>query len=1020
MPGRVATPVDLRTTFSRIFDQVQTSTVNHQKNFIALHKLHLEAAKRTVVVESGTKLVGEREFEAVFLDMLSRVLPVKKGATNADRVVRFVGGYVHFINDREDKDEDEDNEENDTTASRFTAKLLKFLLKGFQAKDKVVRYRVIFLSSEMLGQLGELDEEIYQDLRTALLDRIHDKEAMVRVQVVIALSKMAGSGGSSDPDEQAVLNVLWETLSSDNSADVRRAVLCNMPVSADTIPALLLRSRDTEATVRKLLFSNVLEKAATTEYGNPRKLTIAEREIIVRNGLGDREKTVRAAAATLLGTWIDVLGDDDTKAEEELATRLADVNISEPGEKPSLTAEEKQQKIVKTLTTFLSMFDLTVVSPDAGGEMLCGKLPSDALRSVFDTRPDIFEDLYFDDAFFANLTMERIFIARVFVDHCISLEDKGRGEQKMESAGIPVVTSCAFRIQAGYNDLVVAEEEMEALRQNGRDDDEKEEARLAKEFTVSEMLRLAVNLDYSDEIGRRKMFALVRDMLTRPTLPLDLVPRCLDVLRQLSPDERDLIRVVVEIVQDLRVPGDEEDDLGAADQSQDSINLDGDADASFSSQRTAASKKPVKAREDMSPEEQMRTDLIDMRCLSLCIGMLERVNGTLEENSTLQGLLADLIVPAVKCKDEQLRKMGLIALGLFCLIAKSLALKSLPLFVSQAEANVPEALRLNLLKIIFDLLMVHGGTILAPGGEYAESIPTFLMTQLTKESDKDDTSPKVLALLGTGIAKLILAGMINDEKTVESLLMVYFSPYNAENQELKQCVAFFAPVYSHSSARNQRVMRDIFTSVFVKLSKLHQVLEDDEEVVDLMQVAGMWLYWTDPFQVHGRTGDAGDPLIQFEMAVNIIRSLLKNSENLTKDDKKILCQMLGKLHIPDEVDVDNIRTLKLLMHTLNLRRPLRDATSNNTFKKFDAAISKKFEKELQDFDEDEYRKLEELKDLFEFLDDIVPEDDGEVINIDAKKKGRKRRSDSIMSTITDGDDVSVASSTRGKSKPKAK
>lgn len=28
--------------------------------------------------------------------------------------------------------------------------------------------------------------------------------------------------------------------------------------------------------------------------------------------------------------------------------------------------------------------------------------------------------------------------------------------------------------------------------------------------------------------------------------------------------------------------------------------------------------------------------------------------------------------------------------------------------------------------------------------------------------------------------------------------------------------------------------------------------------------------------------------------------------------------MLGKLQIPDEVDVDKIRTLKLLMHTLNL------------------------------------------------------------------------------------------------------
>lgn len=41
---------------------------------------------------------------------------------------------------------------------------------------------------------------------------------------------------------------------------------------------------------------------------------------------------------------------------------------------------------------------------------------------------------------------------------------------------------------------------------------------------------------------------------------------------------------------------------------------------------------------------------------------------------------------------------------------------------------------------------------------------TFLVTQLEKESDKDDTSPKILALLSAGIAKLLITGMISDEK----------------------------------------------------------------------------------------------------------------------------------------------------------------------------------------------------------------------------------------------------------------
>ena len=37
----------------------------------------------------------------------------------------------------------------------------------------------------------------------------------------------------------------------------------------------------------------------------------------------------------------------------------------------------------------------------------------------------------------------------------------------------------------------------------------------------------------------------------------------------------------------------------------------------------------------------------------------------------------------------------------------------------------------------------------------------------------------------------------------------------------------------------------------------------------------------------------------------------------TEEDKKALCQMLGKLHMPEEVDDDKVRVLKLLV--MNLR-----------------------------------------------------------------------------------------------------
>lgn len=50
-------------------------------------------------------------------------------------------------------------------------------------------------------------------------------------------------------------------------------------------------------------------------------------------------------------------------------------------------------------------------------------------------------------------------------------------------------------------------------------------------------------------------------MASQEALPENLVALCLDVLRKLSASERDLIRVVVEVVQELRDTGKDNEDI---------------------------------------------------------------------------------------------------------------------------------------------------------------------------------------------------------------------------------------------------------------------------------------------------------------------------------------------------------------------------------------------------------------------------------------------------------------------------
>ncbi|KAI0801857.1 hypothetical protein BC629DRAFT_1438455 [Irpex lacteus] len=149
MPARVAFSLDsLQSGLPRIFDQVQSTSANHQRNLVALYKLQSEAAKITESVQSGKSI-----------ELVGQTMPVKKGATVADRVIKFVGGFTKFINEKahEEREKEGLDEEDDSTASRFVARLLKFLFRGSLAKDKTARFRTVQCIAEMVAHLGEIE-----------------------------------------------------------------------------------------------------------------------------------------------------------------------------------------------------------------------------------------------------------------------------------------------------------------------------------------------------------------------------------------------------------------------------------------------------------------------------------------------------------------------------------------------------------------------------------------------------------------------------------------------------------------------------------------------------------------------------------------------------------------------------------------------------------------------------------------------------------------------------------------------
>ncbi|XP_006463480.1 hypothetical protein AGABI2DRAFT_208301 [Agaricus bisporus var. bisporus H97] len=926
-----------------IFNQTQTSLANHKKNCVNLYKIHVEAAGQ---VESNSKvtvkLVGEEAFARSFLDMVSRALVVKKGVASADRIVKFVGAYVKFINEKAGKRAaqmpPEVDEDEDTFVSRFVTRILKWVMQGFLAKDKNVRYRSLFIVSEMVLWLGELDMDLYEELRENLIQRLCDKETAIRAQCVIALARLSATEDPSELEEGAksILELLTESLLYDAEKEVRRTALIHIPLTLATIDVLLSCSRDVDLFTRKLLYSTVL----FSKLDNPRSLTLVQREKVIKDGLGDREGTVRASASKLIMKWFNMLLDDVNNNQTE-------------------TWQGDDGGIMKALIRFLELFDVV------GSEQIA----LDALNAIFVLKPEYLDIITFSDEYWTELTPESAVLAHAFVIN-------SQGTVRAEEAGLPVVTAFAFHIQSLYNKLLDKLNIAETAEEAELDDDVTESLEDLHKIAsiLSSILSIAAGLDYGDEIGRRKTVSVIKDMLTHPGLPLDLIDPCMEVMRAMLPSERDFIRVMVEIVIDLRDEDEEEP-------------VDAEISASFSdaSQPTLQRERSFKRsrnREEMSQEAREAADLIDIRCLMLCNAVLERVNGSFEDNSTLQGILDDLIIPSVQRREFILREKALTGLGLCSLIAKKMALGSFQLFSNECLRS-PDPIRVTVLRVIFDLILMYETEFFGKSEEMDSRLTTFLLSIMEAELGKNEPSPEILAILCIGFSKFLLLGVVDDPKMLLCLLVAYVSPDTVGNQEVRQCLSFFFMRYSTAHPRNKTRLQSIFISAFDTILRMNESLDDGQTMVAPEKMGEMLLSWTDPHLVLTDTySDRAEHLDSIKdthanVVINILLELY--SSERSENELKLLCHLLNQpMYWPKDLDSKTIHMINLLLNNHEKQCPFEVSATTKLFERFKIRFKKLYLKQLEEINPGRYVHDDEVLNLYEAINTEVPESDGEM------------------------------------------
>jgi condensin complex subunit 3 len=489
-------------------------------------------------------------------------------------------------------------------------------------------------------------------IRLALQKRLRDKEPSVRVQAVLGLGPLAGNGDEEsdeeDSDDDAAGGILFKLLDimqNDPSADVRRTVLMNLPFQPITIKYLLERARDIDPATRRALYGKLLPV-----LGDFRHMSLVEREKLIRWGLRDRDEGVRKAAANLFRErWIeDCAKTASTATEEEL----------KPGEAAAPNME--------ALLELLERIDVTHSGVEEG-------IAHQAMKEFWEGRPDYIKHITFDDDFWNDLTPESAFVVRSLNDYSIQADDdrvSGIVEEKM-----PEVTKIAFFIQQNLNRLIEGRNRIAQLGDDVTADIE--EAYEAQEFIVEQLLHIAATLDYTDEVGRRQIFTIMREALSFAELPEECTKLAVEVLRTVcgsrESGEKEFCSVVLEAVAEVRdtlLPDDATEKGEDADESFHSAQ----SDISDLSNVGAKPKSHKTNIDDLDPaateEKRVQEVYVYAKCLHIAECMLQNIHNELEANSALVTMLNTLIVPACRSHEAWIREMGLKCLGLCALLSK--------------------------------------------------------------------------------------------------------------------------------------------------------------------------------------------------------------------------------------------------------------------------------------------------------------------------------------------------------------
>jgi len=621
-------------------------------------------------------------------------------------------------------------------SDKVSNKFMTWLLEFVNAGNKSVRLRVCSLIGGVLNEMNEnaeIDTFLWEKLEKCLVDRFNDKVKEIRKAACLALNRLQDA---DNPRECKIIKSFIDSMSHDKEKECRLECLKLIDMNRITVQDVVYRVRDEEEIVRQYVY----EKLQPVE---PKALSIRQRVCVLGAGINDRNDKVRKSCSKLVvGKWLPSVDNNIIKFLE------------------LLDPEEYHDTIDKVL---IHLFD------------------------EFDTQQELRIDPEPPYESAEQLTSVTAFFWRVLCDWY----KKNDRQEDLENA-LPDTNIFCELIQAHKDN----------------------------EFICHQLLKLTVHLDDHDEHGRNTLVQQCRELLKDLNFNNDFIPDVMRILRKLYKNEKeDFVRLIREDMEEIRDPlHDEEQPEVMSEEErtvkesefeqldlQRKLTVQEENDAvknknyAVAQQKKSEVERLVERLHELEQElgkDYFQEKMIHIRSFSIVIDLLQNTNLS-PTNEFITSLENDVIMHSWQQEmwshETEIRRLGVKALGVFCMLTKANALSHMWIFYNLS--NEDEAVAFVMLETLLDFLfrydftddeLMNAYNPLALRDDEVENQekrekPTLKLTN-AKLIDHiyqklvQTENPELLKVVASGFCKLLMANKLTHKrrKIFTKLFLLYF------------------------------------------------------------------------------------------------------------------------------------------------------------------------------------------------------------------------------------------------------